>query len=144
MKIEFDDTIRTGIPEVDAQHETLVGIYNELDEAFKRGKAHRQMSEILAKLFNYTKVHFETEEKLLEATGYPDLAQHQFEHRRLVEKLRTFVIRYKHGNQRISAEVVEFTRAWVFGHIAKSDMAFADHVKNARVEAVASAPREQD
>ena len=136
MKIQFDDEIRTGIEEVDAQHAVLIEIYNELDAAFQKGKANRQMSEILARLFQYTKEHFAAEERLLVETGYPDLAQHQFEHERLVEKLRGFVLRYRRGGQRISAEVVEFVRNWVVSHIKGADMAYVAHVKNHRVGAL--------
>lgn len=130
MRIEFDDKIKTGIPEVDAQHEVLIEIYNDLDAALQKGKANRQMSEILAKLYQYAKTHFEDEEKLLADHAYPDLAQHQFEHKRLVEKLKGFVIRYTRANERISVQVVEFTRAWVHGHIMNADMAYVEHVKS--------------
>lgn len=144
MKIIFDDKIKTGIAEVDEQHETLVEIYNELESAFQKGKAHRQMSEILAKLFQYTKVHFEAEERLLAQHDYPDLAQHQFEHKRLVEKLKGFVIRYRRSDQRVSAQVVEFVRKWVVSHIMNADMAYRDHVQDRIRRSAAKVPAGTD
>lgn len=130
VQIEFDDRIRTGIDEIDEQHRQLVAIYNELDDAFQQGRANRQMSEILARLYRYTKVHFEHEERLLEECAWPDLAQHRFEHRQLAEKLRSFVVRYRRAGERISAEVVDFVRAWVVDHIMQCDLRYADHVKD--------------
>ena len=129
MQIEFDERIRTGIPEIDEQHQRLVQIYNELDDAFREGRANRQMSEILARLYDYTKTHFEHEERLLEECAWPDLAQHQFEHRRLAERLRSFVVRHRRSGERVSAEVVEFVRRWVVSHIMDCDLRYADHVK---------------
>ena len=142
MKIEFDDRIRTGIRRVDDQHQELVAIYNELDEAFRQGKAHRHMSEILARLYQYTKFHFRDEEELLERCGWADLAQHQYEHQRLVDKLRVFVVRYRRSEERISAEVVEFVRKWVTAHIMECDMQYADHVKRT-IGAEASRPADR-
>lgn len=129
MRIDFDDSLRTGIEEIDRQHETLVELYNELDEALWKGRANRQMELILARLVKYTKTHFAIEEAVLEATGYPDLEQHQFEHHRLAERLRQYVVRYKRSQERISAEMLDFVRKWITSHIMECDMSYVGHVK---------------
>lgn len=129
MRIDFDDSLRTGIDAVDEQHEMLVALYNELDEAVWQGRAHRQMEVILARLFKYTKTHFATEEAMLLATGYPELAQHQLEHQRLAERLRKYVVRFKHSEERISVEMLEFVRRWITSHIMESDQAYVAFVK---------------
>ena len=136
MNIQFDDKIRTGITQVDEQHAQLIEIYNELDDAFRQGKAHRQMSEILARLYQYTKEHFRDEERLLERHGFGDLAHHRHEHERLAKKLRKFVVRYRRSDERISAEVVEVVRAWIHDHIMECDHEYVDHVKRS----IASVP----
>ena len=129
MRIDFDESLRTGIDEIDEQHQRLIGIYNELDEALWQGKAHRQMEAILAHLFKYTKTHFAAEERLLAETGYPDLAQHQYEHRVLTDRLRGFVHRHVRNGERVSSEVVDFVRKWVMSHIMECDMAYVAHVR---------------
>lgn len=143
MRIDFDDSLRTGIEEIDEQHAMLIELYNELDEALWKGKANRQMELILARLVKYTKTHFAMEEAVLEATGYPDLAQHQFEHQRLAERLRQYVVRYKRSQERISADMLDFVRRWIMSHIMECDMAYVGHVnKHAdRLGAPATTPR---
>lgn len=132
MRIDYDDSFRTGIETVDQQHQILVALYNDLDEAVWQGKAHHKMQAILAQLYKYTKTHFADEEAILRAVDYPDFAQHQFEHQRLAERLKGFVVRYRKSKERISDEMLEFVRKWILAHIKECDLAYVAHVqKNA-------------
>ena len=129
--IEFDHSFYTGIEAVDDQHRTLIDIYNELDAAYRAGKANRQMGETLARLFQYTRIHFRTEEGIMERYGYEGLAAHRHEHAQLVERLRKFIVKFKKNEERISREMVDFVGNWVTHHIQESDMAFAAPVAEA-------------
>ena len=98
--IAFDESLRTGIEEIDAQHHQLIEIYNELVEALKAGRANRAMDTILARLYRYTKEHFATEERLLEATNYPRLESHGRAHAQLLLSLRKFIARRRRNDRR--------------------------------------------
>lgn len=129
--IVFDDSLRTEIDGVDEQHQTLIEIFNHLDDAYHAGRAQRDMGEILARLFQYTKIHFETEEDLMARYGYEASEAHFAEHAQLVEQLRRFVIRFKRNEERISTEVLEFVSNWITHHIRESDLEFAPPIREA-------------
>ena len=141
--IAFDESLRTGIEEIDAQHHQLIEIYNELVEALKAGRANRAMDTILARLYRYTKEHFATEERLLEATNYPRLESHGRAHAQLLLSLRKFIARRRRNDERISKEMVDFgvfsdadypidfVGRWVTHHIASEDLAYVEHVMTA-------------
>lgn len=130
-RIVFDDTMLTGIDGVDEQHETLIEIYNRLDDAYHAGRAHRDMREILARLFQYTRIHFETEEVLMARYGYEGYEDHYAQHCELVEQLRRFIIRFTRHEERISTEVLEFVSNWITHHIREADLDFARPVREA-------------
>ena len=60
--MEWKSKYSVNIPEIDAQHKTLVGIINEL-QILKSGQMTPDHFEIaLNKLINYSNIHFATEE----------------------------------------------------------------------------------
>jgi len=133
-RIVFDDTLLTGIDGVDEQHETLIEIYNRLDDAYHAGRAHREMREILARLFQYTKIHFETEEALMARYGYEGYEDHCAQHCELVEQLRRFVVRFTRNEERISTDILEFVSNWITHHIREADLEFARPLRAAMAE----------
>lgn len=58
--VDWSDELSVCIPEVDAEHQTLVAILNALDEAMRSGKGTRIMGQILARLLDYTETHFKS------------------------------------------------------------------------------------
>ena len=132
--IRWDDTLETGVELMDEQHRRLVEIYNKLDEASMRGRAHKQMDEILADLIGYTDHHFSAEEALMEEAGYPDLAIHRSEHRQLIEKVRRFRRKLDLGMERINRPVMKFLNYWLTHHIRGSDNTFARYAAEAAAD----------
>lgn len=62
----WNDTYNGGIAEVDEQHQHLVEMINELDEAFASGVEGQVIRQLYERLAEYCVYHFGTEEKLME------------------------------------------------------------------------------
>jgi len=60
---------------------------NELRKALARGSGREQVSEILDRLIEFTRMHFWSEEQLLEHMGFPGLDGHRAEHHRLLAEM---------------------------------------------------------
>jgi len=88
-----------------AEQRTLFGVY------------------VLTRLKHHMREHFATEEAMMKAVGYPDLARHQAEHE--VFRTRLEELQLKSIAQDISADTVHFLSHWLSNHIAKSDLAYA-------------------
>ena len=67
--IQWDDSLRVNIAEIDAQHRKLVGMINELNEAMRMGKGKEILGKTVQGLIEYTQTHFQTEEKYFEKFG---------------------------------------------------------------------------
>ena len=124
VAVAWSDKLSVGIPEVDEEHQKLVGIYNQLDEAMRTGKGSRVMGEILTQLIAYTKFHFDSEEGIMLKAEYPKMKLHRSQHRQLVEKVEKFQVKFEKSGLRITREMMEFLRYWLTNHILVDDMAF--------------------
>jgi hemerythrin len=72
---------------MDDQHGILMDTTNELRLALVRGGGREQVSEILDRLIEFTRMHFWSEEKLMEDSAFPGLAEHRAEHHRLLAEM---------------------------------------------------------
>jgi len=132
-QIAWSERLCVGIQEVDDEHQNLVAVLNQLEEAMRTGKGTRVMGEILAKLIDYTQIHFENEEKFMAECEYPKFKLHQAQHRQLVEKVEKFQSKFQKTGKRITKEMMEFLTYWLTNHILVDDMTFAKFYNEAKV-----------
>jgi len=131
--INWTEEFITGIKSVDDQHRQLVDLVNKFEDASRRGKGSRIMSEILNDLVGYTQEHFAHEEKIMEECGFPGLKQHKANHRQLLQKIERFQFEFDTEKRRVTADVRELLLYWVRSHILQDDMAYAQHLEQSRV-----------
>jgi hemerythrin len=62
---------------MDDQHGILMDTMNELRLAAVRGSSWEQVSELLNRLIQFTRMHFGGEEQLMEQHVFPGLAEHR-------------------------------------------------------------------
>jgi len=134
-QVAWSEKLCVGIQQVDDEHQKLVQVLNQLDEAMRNGKGTRVMSEILAELILYTQEHFTSEEGLMAESDYPKMKLHKAQHRQLVEKVVKLQQKFEKSGKRITKEMMEFLTYWLTNHILVDDMAFAAHYKSAPVGA---------
>ena len=61
--IQWNNDLSVNVKEIDTQHQNLIRMINELFDAMKVGKGTEVLGKIFLQLTNYTKTHFQTEEK---------------------------------------------------------------------------------
>jgi hemerythrin-like metal-binding protein len=95
--LTWNHACSVGIRAMDDQHGILMDTMNELRLAMVRGMGREQMSEILDRLIEFTRMHFWSEEQLLEESGYPDLGAHRAEHHRILADMLQSAHRLQYG-----------------------------------------------
>ena len=131
--INWSEDFITGIDSIDEQHRHLVDLANKFEEASRRGRGSRIMSEILNDLVGYTQEHFAHEEKIMEDSGFPAAKKHMAQHRQLLQKVERFQYDFENDGRRVTTDVRELLRYWVRSHILQDDMAYVEHVKQAQI-----------
>ena len=88
-----------GVKAMDDQHGILMDTMNELRLELVRGSGREPVSVLLDRLIEFTRMHFSSEEQLMEQTGFPHLAEHRAAHQRLLSLIRESAYRAQHGEE---------------------------------------------
>lgn len=134
-RLVFDSRYFVGVEPVDAEHRKLFAradsIYDILaaDVVMPMDQIKSAMSELV----DDTKTHFANEESLMEANGYPGLAEHRELHAYLLARINHFVKSMVRGEQVTPVDAYEFICGWLGDHIQTSDRDFGEFMAG-RVE----------
>jgi len=123
--INWDNSLSVNVAELDAQHQKLVQLINNLNDAMKQGKGKEVVGNVLNELINYTALHFKTEEKYFDEFDFPEMASHINEHSELVKKVLSFRDDYQSGRLGLSIELMNFLVGWLKNHIMVSDKKYS-------------------
>ena len=123
MRIVWNSKLETGVRTIDLQHEELIGMINELDDAHIAGTSQAVRNDVLQRLGSYVTFHFRTEEGLM--ASLPQAEQHASEHRQqhriFVEQLAAMRAKAERESASARNELVDFLNAWLYDHILKTD-----------------------
>jgi len=124
MLIEWKDRFNTGFIEIDNQHKKLIDIINQLAQT-SHIKKHEISDSVFIELINYTKTHFEYEEKMLAAKNYPDYNRHKREHDIFVNKIIEY---YKMFTNKADVfdQLFGFLKHWLINHILRNDIDYSN------------------
>lgn len=116
------DQLSVGSPEIDEDHQRLIGFVNALHDAVTEAQSEKVVSRILMELIEYTRDHFAREEKVMKACNYPDLERHQKIHAALTRKVLIFAQTYlRTPTDQVKRELIDFLASWLVEHIIKED-----------------------
>lgn len=110
-----------GVRAMDDQHGILMDTMNELRLAAVRGSGREQVSEVLDRLIEFTRMHFWSEEQLLEHYAFPGLAEHRVEHQRIMAQILQSSHRVQHGEKMQLRPLLCFLRDSYSEHIEGVD-----------------------
>jgi hemerythrin len=123
------DEYEIGVPVIDAQHQGLFQLVNELHEAMMLGQGKDLMGTVLDRLIQYARTHFRDEEEVMAKAGYPDLEAHRNEHEAFSRQVFDLQRDFRAGNVTISLKVVGFLVDWLENHIKQRDQEFAPYLR---------------
>lgn len=131
---EWKDEYSVNIREIDEQHKQLVAMINELHEAMMQQRGQDVLGGLLNNLVSYCNNHFATEERLMEAHGYPDYAPHKTKHKKMTAKVLELNNDLKSGKRNITIEVSQFLKDWLDKHILGTDKKYAAYLNSKGVK----------
>ncbi len=133
MTFAWTEQLSTGIEEIDAQHKTRIGKFNDLIAACNQEKGREEVQKFLQFLTGYVVVHFSDEETLMRQRGYLGYDAHRLEHQQFRERLAKLRDDFVAGMQdQVVSESVWLAAEWFIGHIKRSDLVMAEHVRKGR------------
>jgi hemerythrin-like metal-binding protein len=119
-----------GIGELDRPHQVIMERLNELHEEMVDGNVNEAVSPLIRDLVSLAAEHFATEEKLMEATEFPGLADHRAKHREVSQKVGEFLARHEQGDKAAYSQIMYFLRNWITHYMQKDDRAYGPWLKD--------------
>ena len=110
-----------GVKAMDDQHGILLDTLNELRLALGRDSGHEQINARLRRIVQLTRMHFQSEEQLLEQHCFPGLPEHRAAHQRLLSEIsQTVDIAERSANVEM-IRLTSFLGPWYLEHIQGLD-----------------------
>ncbi|MCK4705588.1 MAG: bacteriohemerythrin [Gammaproteobacteria bacterium] len=126
---EWNDSYNTGIAEMDKDHNAMFSLLNRCLEMSNKPDSNNELTAVCEELIEYTKYHFEREEKIMEACGYPQLNKHKKVHQFLLKEILEYSHEYNQGNLKVDV-LLSFLTNWLGAHIAGMDKVAAEYCKS--------------
>ena len=129
QKLLWDESLESGIIEIDIQHRNLFNIFKVLDDAIENGKSSMVIKYIIDEIGRYGSYHIEAEEGIL--NKYNILSdKHALEHIDFKETVEKFQEKYISTKDKVLAkEIYEYLYTWATNHIMKTDKEELDLLK---------------
>jgi hemerythrin len=132
--IEWNESLLTGVDEIDQQHRILVNTLNEVDAKLGDSPNFRLFEQITRDLLAYAIYHFETEEQLITRYGYDSAAgeeadAHVRQHRAFSEQVIELRAQAHSGKVVTQEALLRFLRDWLIDHICNTDRRLAAFIR---------------
>ena len=85
---EWADDMAIDHGPIDADHQRLVALVNELHTATSAGSGHDVVEKVLNELIGYTREHLQREDQIMAALHFPHLEQHRKGHALFSDQLQ--------------------------------------------------------
>lgn len=123
MGITWSEMMSVGVPALDADHRTLIGLVNALNRSIGDVEEFAALGTVLAALCEYTEHHFAREETVLEACHYPQCDVHRSVHAKLAAEVARMKADYDQDPTVVRArDCLNFLHRWLIDHICSADM----------------------
>lgn len=127
--VEFIDTLKSGIPKIDSQHEALVEMINYLIEAKEKETPAENISFVLGEMTKYVYLHFRDEEQYMLENFFPGLAEHKLIHESFEAKILELQQLYDEGQTHLLDDVLEYLTNWLISHIQGDDLDMVSEIR---------------
>jgi len=130
-KFAWDNSLSVGVAAIDNQHQMWIRRLGDIAEAIETFQGPQRVGEALGFLIDYTDFHFATEENAMDATQYPDMANHKARHAELRTTLAQLEDEFQEdGATHILADSVNtLIFNWLTNHIREVDVQFGAFLK---------------
>lgn len=115
-----------GVKLLDCDHRMLFETINEIQRAAAAEEARGRTGALLRSLAGFTQTHFELEEEMMKATGYPGLAPHRREHNRVMKQMRKLVSRHTRGGLPLDGESLTILAKLHANHVQDGDLRYGN------------------
>jgi hemerythrin-like metal-binding protein len=121
-----------GDPDLDREHQMLVGIINGLVDAVEAGpdphRGDEVWHQVLSEIVLYAENHFRHEEQRMAEVDYGELDEHRAGHLRFRARVAEFMARESGGVESL-LRAHRFLSEWLKDHVLRVDQGYAPYLR---------------
>ena len=118
--INITDSLKVGFSEIDDQHQKLADLLNQLNANLVNSTPQATVLQQLDAIVAYVVVHFDTEDRLMVQSNYPETEYHRQSHEQLISEIKHLKDRFSLGGE---LSVLQTLKDWFVRHINTADKA---------------------
>jgi hemerythrin len=124
MATAWNESMTTGVPLVDNEHQELFRQVDKLNQAMLQGKGRDDIKKILDFVGDYVVTHFAHEEKIMEDYRCPIANANKAAHSKFIGKLMELQTRFagSGASSGLAIEIHDILRNWLIEHINQIDI----------------------
>ena len=132
MSLKWDDSLLTGVGNIDSQHKELFKYLDKFLSTMKDGKGKEEIESALNFLEEYVVKHFKDEEEIQKKYGYPKIKEQISQHEYFKNELKQLRVAFNKTGETVllALNVQNKITDWVKNHISKSDKDLGEFIKN--------------
>lgn len=123
-----------GVRILDQQHGVLMDTLNQLSVGIASGAPANEVQELIERLVEYTRRHFQSEQALMEQYAYPGRMAHEAEHQKLLAQIVDAARAMQLGEPVHLRTMTGFIRQWFSTHMDGIDHELGDWLNQQGVE----------
>jgi hemerythrin len=130
-RLEWNEKLSMGIPEIDAEHQNFILLVNKLNEAIVGRKDVEQIKYCMQSILIDAAKHFAHEEALFKQWGYPGTEEHAKKHAQVVLAMNNIMEHFERGG--VDYEWIEAglkVKEALINHLLHEDMKYRDYCLN--------------
>ena len=115
------DEYNVNVEEIDIQHQKMFELVKNLHSSVEARRDKKNLRDLLVELVEYTRMHFTSEEQLMEKYDYPEREEHFKEHRILLQHMTDLVAMVSRGKYPAFYSDYDVSDDWALVHIREFD-----------------------
>jgi methyl-accepting chemotaxis protein len=123
--INWSDDYSVGQVTMDAHHQRLISLINQLYTALKEGQGNDVTMGILKQVIAYTRYHFKAEEELMAKVKFSGLEAQKKVHGDFLRVVASARDRWEAGDASVPQELLTTLKGWLVQHITGMDKQYA-------------------
>jgi hemerythrin len=130
--VTWSHSFSVGIKIIDEQHKELLDFVNDMfnHSTGNEEEELKYFKEVIHVAVDYIKKHFSTEEQLLAAANYPNLAGHKKAHETFTLEVVKSAKDFESGKRLVLEKYAYYLKDWILTHIAVMDKQYSAYFKN--------------
>ena len=136
--VEWDESLATGVPDVDQHHRAMIDGLNRFFSAMTDGEGRAGALDMLHQFDAQMRKHFNEEEATMRQRAYPGAGRHHGLHEGFLRDFEQRKRDVEADRPGATAALFEFASQWVLEHIRKEDRQFVTFLRQGGSRAAAA------